>query len=244
MVHLIGRREGIGELLGEGVKRAAERLGRGAERFAMHVKGQELPMHDPRGKVSVGLGYAIGETGADHLYATHDTMLVNPESVSFKAAIPLGVESLPARELGDRKARNYAILENWTSFGKVTGMCFFGPAPRSFIAVDEIVQLVRAVTGWDVDLDELLRIGERATNLARAFNVLHGFSRKDDVLPRRLFDPLPCGPMEGVAISKPDFERTMGTLYELKGWDPATARPTRDRLRGLEIEWVADLLEA
>jgi aldehyde:ferredoxin oxidoreductase len=210
----------------------------------MHVKGEELPMHDPRGKVSVGLGYAIGETGADHLYATHDTMLVNPESVSFKAAIPLGVESLPARELGDRKARNYAILENWTSFGKVTGMCFFGPAPRSFIAVDEIVQLVRAVTGWDADLDELLRIGERATNLARAFNVLHGFSRKDDVLPRRLFEPLPCGPMEGVAISKPDFERTMGTLYELKGWDPATARPTRDRLRGLEIEWVADLLEA
>ena len=66
----------------------------------------------------------------------------------------------------------------------------------------------------------------------------------DDVLPRRLFEPLPCGPMEGVAISKPDFERTMGTLYELKGWDPATARPTRDRLRGLEIEWVADLLEA
>lgn len=243
-IELIGRREGFGALLAEGSRRAAEAIGGDAPHYAMHVKGEELPMHDPRGKVSVGLGYAIGETGADHLYATHDTMLVNPESVSFKAAIPLGVEPLPARELGDRKARNYAILENWASFGKVTGMCFFGPAPRSFIAVDEIVQLVRAVTGWDADLDELLRIGERATNLARAFNVLHGFSRKDDVLPRRLFEPLPCGPMEGVAISKPDFERTMGALYELKGWDPATARPTRDRLRGLEIEWVADLLEA
>ena len=87
---------------------------------------------------------------------------------------------------------------------------------------------------WHVALDDLLRIGERATNLARAFNVLHGFSRKDDVLPRRLFEPLPCGPMEGVAISKPDFERTMGTLYELKGWNPVTAAPTRDRLRGAE----------
>jgi len=243
-IELIGRREGFGAILAEGSRRAAELIGGDAPRYAVHVKGEELPMHDPRGKVGVGLGYAIGETGADHLYATHDTMLVNPDSASFKAAVPLGVEALPARELGERKARNYAILENWASFGKVTGMCFFGPAPRSFIAVDEIVQLVRAVTGWDVGLDDLLRIGERATNLARAFNVLHGFSRKDDVLPKRLFEPLPCGPLEGVAISKPEFERTMDALYGLKGWDPVTAAPTRGRLRELGVEWVADLLEA
>lgn len=244
MVELIGRREGFGALLAEGSRRAAEIIGGDAPRYAVHVKGEELPMHDPRGKVGVGLGYAIGETGADHLYATHDTMLVNPESGSFKAAAPLGVESLPARELGERKARNYAILENWTSFGKVAGMCFFGPAPRSFIGVDEVVQLVRAATGWDVGLDDLLRIGERATNLARAFNAMHGFSRKDDALPPRLFEPLPAGPMAGVAIPRQEFERTMDSLYELKGWDPGSARPTRARLRDLQIEWVADLLEA
>ncbi|MBK7334380.1 MAG: hypothetical protein IPI87_19565 [Betaproteobacteria bacterium] len=243
-IELIGRREGFGALLAEGSRRAAEAIGGDAPHYAMHVKGEELPMHDPRGKVSVGLGYAIGETGADHLYATHDTMLVNPESVSFKAAIPLGVESLPARELGDRKARNYAILENWTSFGKVTGMCFFGPAPRSFIAVDEIVQLVRAVTGWDADLDELLRSGERATNLARAFNVRHGFSRKDDVLPRRLFDPCPAARWKGSRSRSPSSSRRWARSLRAQGWDPATARPTRDRLRGLQIEWVADLLEA
>ena len=63
MVHLIGKREGIGELLGEGVKRAAEQLGQGAERFALHVKGQELPMHDPRGKKGLALAYALSPTG-------------------------------------------------------------------------------------------------------------------------------------------------------------------------------------
>jgi len=244
VIGLIARREGIGRLLAEGSRRAAEAIGGDAPKYAIHVKGEELPMHDPRGKVGVGLGYAIGETGADHLYATHDTMLVNPDSLAFRAAQPLGVESLPARELGDRKARNYAILENWTSFGKVAGFCFFGPAPRSFVAVDEVVRLVRASTGWDVTLDDLLAIGERATNLARAFNVREGFSRRDDTLPVRLFEPIPAGPLAGAAISRPEFERTMSALYEIKGWDPGTAAPRRERLRRLDIEWVADLLEA
>ena len=244
MIELIARRQGLGKLLAEGTKRAAATLGGDAALFAMQVKGEELPMHDPRGKVGVGLGYAIGETGADHLYATHDTLVSNPDSVSFQSALPLGIEALPTRELGGRKARNYAILENWASLGKVVGLCFFGPAPRSFIAVEEVVTMVRAATGWEVDLADLLSIGERATNLARAFNVREGFSRQDDTLPARLFEPLAAGPMAGVGISRSDFEQTMDALYALKGWDPQTTMPSRACLRRLDIEWVADLLAA
>ncbi|MGE5263070.1 MAG: aldehyde ferredoxin oxidoreductase family protein [Acidobacteriota bacterium] len=238
----IAHRQGIGNLLADGVKRAAEVIGGDAWYFAMHVKGEELPMHDPRGKVGVGLGYAISETGADHLTATHDPLVANPDSISFKAAQVLGIEAVPPRELSDRKARNYAILENWSSLGKVVGLCFFGPAPRSFIQIDEVLNAVRAASGWNLTVEELSRIGERATNLARAFNVLNGFTRKDDTLPERLFQPLENGALAGVAIPKPEFEQTMTELYKYKGWNPDNATPTRARLVDLGIGWVADLL--
>ncbi|MBI5303257.1 MAG: aldehyde ferredoxin oxidoreductase family protein [Chloroflexi bacterium] len=241
MVDLIARREGIGDLLAEGVKRAAEKIGGDAKYFAMHVKGQELPMHDPRGKVGVGLGYAINECGADHLTAPHDGAVANPESVSFKGAQPLGIEAVPPRELSPRKVRNYYILENWTSAEKVTGMCFFGVAPRSFIQVDELVNVMRAATGWDWTAQDVMRIGERATNMARAFNVREGFTAQEDTLPERLFQPLENGALQGVGISQPDFAQAIVELYEQKGWN-AQGIPTREKLRDLGIEWVADLL--
>jgi aldehyde:ferredoxin oxidoreductase len=242
-VELIARREGIGDLLAEGTRRAAEVIGGDAHLFALQVKGQELPMHDPRGKAGVGLGYAINEAGADHLTAPHDPMLANPDSLSFKGARPLGItEALPPRELSAAKARNYAVLENWTSFEKVIGLCFFGPTPRSFIPVQDVLDAVRAASGWDLDVADLLRIGERATNLARLFNVREGFTRRDDTLPERLFQPSEGGALAGAAISRADFEGAMSALYELKGWDPATAAPTRARLAELGLEWAADLV--
>lgn len=243
MVEMIARRQGIGDLLAEGVRRAAQVIGGEARYFAMHVKGQELPMHEPRGKVGVGLGYAVSETGADHLTAAHDTMVANPESLGFKGVMPLGLTAaLPPRELSDKKARQYALLENWTSAGKVVGLCFFGPTPRSFIQVDEVVSAVHAATGWDVTAPDILRIGERATNLARAFNIRNGFSRQDDTLPERLFTPLENGALAGVALSKAEFEHALTELYRQKGWNPETAAPTRARLRELDIGWVADWL--
>lgn len=241
-VELIARREGIGNLLAEGSRRAAEVIGGDARYFAIEVKGQELPMHDPRGKVGVGLGYAVSETGADHLTAFHDPMLANPESAGFKGALPLGIrESLAPRDLSRKKVAAYALLENWSSLERVVGLCYFGPAPRSFISVDEVVGVVHAATGWDVTVEELLQTGERATNLARIFNVREGFSRADDTLPARLFEPLEGGALAGVAYPKDDFARALTDLYEIKGWDPQTTMPTRGKLAALGIEWAADL---
>ncbi len=242
-VELIARREGIGNLLAEGSRRAAEVIGGDAHYFAIEVKGQELPMHDPRGKVAVGLGYAVSETGADHLTAFHDTMLANPESVGFKGAMPLGIrEPLAPRDLSRKKAEAYALLENWSSLERAVGLCYFGPAPRSFISVGEVVDVIHAATGWDVTVEELLQTGERATNLARIFNVREGFSRADDTLPRRLFEPLEGGALAGVAYPKDDFVRALTDLYEIKGWDLQTTMPTRERLAALDIEWAADLV--
>jgi aldehyde:ferredoxin oxidoreductase len=243
IVDWIAHRQGIGDLLAEGTRRAAEVIGGDARAFAMHVKGQELPMHEPRGKVGVGLGYAINEGGADHLVAFHDPTYANPNSVTFKAAAELGVtDPLPPRELSPRKAEAYARLENWSSFGKVIGFCYFGPAPRSLIQMGEVVEAVQAASGWNFDKDELLRIGERATNLARVFNAREGLSRKDDTLPDRLFGPLESGALTGVSLSRDEFETAMTALYQAKGWDPVTAMPTPARLEALGIGWAADLM--
>jgi aldehyde:ferredoxin oxidoreductase len=243
MIERIAHRSGFGNLLAEGVRRASQEIGQGSSQFAMHVKGEELAMHDPRGKVGVALGYATAETGADHVVSYHDTVIVNPDSITFKGVPPLGItEPIPARELSPRKVAAYHILENWSSLGRVIGLCYFGPVPRSFIQADQVQMAVQAATGWDLSIKDLLRIGERATNLARIFNIREGYSRQDDKLPERLFTPLENGPLTGVSISKTDFEQGLSDLYRAKGWDSVSAAPTPERLRELDIEWAIDLL--
>jgi aldehyde:ferredoxin oxidoreductase len=240
MVVRIADRSGFGELLAQGSRRAAEAIGGDAPSFAMHVKGQELPMHEPRGKVGVGLGYATNEAGADHLVGFHDPLFVNPESVAFRSVADLGIsEPTGALDLGEKKVRIWYTSERWNSAEKVLGLCFFGPAPRSLIQVADVVTAVRAATGWDVTTDELLEVGERAVNMARVFNVREGFTRADDRLPDRLFTPLENGALEGTAIARDDFEQALTNLYVLKGWDPVTAAPTEERLRELGLEWSA-----
>ena len=244
LVEWIALRKGLGNLLAEGVMRAAEKIGGGAQRFAMHVKGQELAMHEARGKYNVGMGYAISEIGADHLVVTHDTMLTNSEGQPFKNALPLGITSAqPALSLNDEKMRQFYVLEKVTSLEKVIGYCFFGPAPRSFILMDEVVESVNAATDWNLTLADLLEIGERATNMARVFNTREGFTRKDDTLPERIFSPLENGPMQGQALPRAEFTSALTVLYGIKGWDPENGVPSRQRLESLALGWAADLLE-
>lgn len=243
MVERIARRQGFGNLLAEGSLRAAEKIGGEAKFFAIQVKGQELAMHEPRGKYNVGMGYAISEIGADHLVVAHDPTFVNPESFSFKSSRPLGITvAQPARIFSDEKMNHFYILEKWNSLEKVIGYCFFGPAPRSFIHPDDVLTSINAATGWNMTMEEALQIGERATNMARVFNVREGFSRKDDMLPERLFQGLENGPLKGNAISRDEFERALTILYRLKGWDPETGQPSQERLEALSLGWAAKLM--
>jgi aldehyde:ferredoxin oxidoreductase len=170
-------------------------------------------------------------------------MLANPESVPFKNAIPLGITQaqLP-RSLNEEKIRQFYILEKVTSLEKVIGYCFFGPAPRSYIQIDEMVLSINAATGWNLSLEDALLIGERATNLARLFNAREGFSRQDDNLPERLYQGLENGALQGESMPRQEFEQALSSLYQLKGWDPETGNPTREKLEELSLEWAAGLL--
>jgi aldehyde:ferredoxin oxidoreductase len=244
MIERIAHRQGFGNLLADGSLRAARKIGGEAEFFAMQVKGQELAMHEPRGKYNVGMGYAISEIGADHLVVAHDPALANPDSLSFKNAHALGItKAQPPRSLSDEKMNQFFILERWNSFEKVVGYCFFGPAPRSLILPEDVVASINAATGWNMTLEEALKIGERATNMARVFNIREGFSRKDDTLPERIFQGLQNGPLKGIPYPREEFTHALTVLYNLKGWDSETGRPSRVRLEALSLGWVADLLE-
>ena len=243
MIEWIAQRKGLGDLLAEGVKRAAEKI-EGSQFFALHVKGQELPMHEPRGKYNVGMGYAISEIGADHLVVAHDGMLANADGIPFKNAHSLGItEAQSVLSMNDEKMRQFYILEKVTSLEKVIGYCFFGPAPRGYILIEEVLDSVNSATDWDITLDELLMIGERATNMARVFNTREGFTRKDDTLPERLFGPLENGALKGEVFPRDEFEAALTVLYGLKGWHPDTGVPTSERLESLSLGWAAKLLE-
>jgi len=242
VIEWIAQRKGVGDLLAEGVMRAAEKI-EGSSFFALHVKGQELPMHEPRGKYNVGMSYAISEIGADHLVVAHDGMLADPSGIPFKNAQPLGItEAQPARSLNNEKMRQFYILEKVTSLEKVIGYCYFGPAPRSYLQIEEMLESVNVATDWELSLDELLEIGERATNMARVFNAREGFSRKDDTLPDRLFGPLENGALQGEAFPREQFQAALTELYSLKGWHPETGTPTPARLKALSLDWAVNLL--
>ncbi len=239
MVERIARREGLGDILAQGVKRAAERIGSGAEEYALHVKGQEIPMHEPRWKQGLGLGYILSDTGADHNHNFHDN-LYTKETRTFRRARALGIlEPLPVNDLSPAKVRLYHYVSTWRLLLNSLGLCLFLP-----YEYHQVRDLVNAVTGWNTSLWELLKVGERSHVLARAFNALEGQTVEDDHLPRRFFSPLGADTpaLEGVAIEEGRLRKALITYYGMAGWDPATGTPTRERLEELDIGWVAEEL--
>ena len=236
MVEMIGRREGLGDLLAEGVKRASEKIGKDSERFAMHVKGQEIPMHEPRFKKALGVGYAVSPTGADHMHNIHDTSLA-PGSQEMEAFAELGIlEPIPLEKLCPGKIRALIYAVDWRVLDNCLLLCNF--VPWDYI---QKTSIVRAVTGWNTTAWELMKTGERITTMARVFNIREGFGRKDDWLPERFFNPRTSGALSDTAIDPEKFREAIDTYYKMMGWDE-NGVPTREKLEELDIGWVASLL--
>jgi aldehyde:ferredoxin oxidoreductase len=235
LLELIAARQGIGNLLAEGTKRAAQRIGGGAERFAVHVKGQELPYHDPRIQHGLGLGYAVSYTGADHCHSAFDRSY--EQEATMDGVRNLGVlETMPATWLGPEKVRAILYDSLRQHLNNSLGLCQFLPYRN-----DQVVEAVRAVTGWDTNAWELWKAAERLVTMGRAFNVRQGLTPADDRLPPRMAEPLgPDGP--GAAIDPADLEAALSLYYEMMGWDPATGVPRPARCHELDIGWVADML--
>jgi aldehyde:ferredoxin oxidoreductase len=230
LVEQIGRREGLGDLLAEGSRRMAERLGGDSQHFAMHVKGLELPAYDPRAAKLTGLGYVTANRGGDHM----NGYIVGPSFIDLPFLI---VEDSTIHDpfVADPKdARVLIDMENALSVLDALGGCKFMGV---LIAADEIVDLVRAATGWDFDLKEFRRCGDRLQTLARAYCTREGLRREQDTLPGRLMlDPLPDGPAQGMLLDRSSLEMMKDAYYELRGWDVVTGIPTPAKLIELELD--------
>jgi aldehyde:ferredoxin oxidoreductase len=234
LLRLMAYREGIGDLLSDGVKAAAEKIGKGTEQYAMHVKGLELPGYDVRGATAHGLNYATSYTGADHNrgYAFQEI---------FGIPIPYEVDRFAMEGKGKLTKWNQDVRS--ATCDAPTMCAFLLDMAVPAIATQNTADLMEAVTGFSYTPDEVQRVGERINNLARAFNTREGFTRADDTLPERLMtEPLKEGASKGHFISKDDLKQMLDEYYTERGWDLSTGSPTKAKLEELGLGYVADEL--
>jgi len=219
LVEMIAHREGFGDVLADGSLAAAKKFGNGAEKYAIQVKGLELPAYDPRGAFGIGLNYATSNRGAAH---------VNGYTIAAEiAGAPLKVD--PFDGSADKVGLTI-LFQDLTAAVDSTGTCLF----QTFSAGgDEFAPMVAAAMGWnDYDADEFVKTGERIYALERLFNAREGFGREDDTLPERFTtEEMPEGTAKG---NKVPLEEMLDMYYEQRGYEDG--KPTPEKLKELDLE--------
>jgi aldehyde:ferredoxin oxidoreductase len=231
LVEKIAKREGIGDLLAEGTKVMAEKLGHGSSAFAMNVKGLELPAYDPRAAKICGLGFVTANRGGDHItgFIEAPTFIDAPILIVEESSIedPLNAKPEEAKILMDME-------DALTSLDALGGCKFMG----ALLKAEDLVDLIRSATGWnDFSVDDFRKCGERIYNLGRVYCNREGIRRKDDVLPDRLMkEPLPEGPAEGMVIDQDTLEMLKDAYYKYRGWELTTGIPSLAKLKELGMD--------
>jgi aldehyde:ferredoxin oxidoreductase len=230
MTEKLAKREGFGDVLADGVKAAAEKIGRGAEQYAIHVGGQELPAHDPKNAFFYATSYRLDPTPGRHFVGSE---------LSDAPGHPAGL--LPKFDLKSFSGRGEArrIGSNFHQVVVCTGTCLF--VYWAFPNVDPIAEFMRAVTGWDVTNEELLTTGERISNIRHAFNIREGLNPLEFKVPDRVLGkpPLKEGPVAGVTVDEDTMIKDYLTAMD---WDLKTAKPSKKKLLELGLDDVAQEL--
>jgi aldehyde:ferredoxin oxidoreductase len=215
------------------VARMAARLGEAAADFNLTVKGQELPMHEPRLKQVLGLGYAVAPVGADHMMNVHDTDFMTDGDCleRVNSALATKVGPLRPRDLNEDKLQVFFHEVCWMHFQDCAVNCHF-----YFYRYEHMASALSGVAGVPFSVPEILAVGERAQTLARLFNYREGFTAADDQLPKRVMKAFTSGPLAGVDINPEALAWARRRYYELMRWDPETGVPSDASLSGLEID--------
>jgi len=233
MVKKIGEREGFGALLGDGVRRAAERIGGLAAEYAIHVKGMELPAHDPRAAMTRAVGYATGSIGAAHFEAAGASLIENYlEGTMPLKLTDLGYPTHLNRFTTEGKGILTAKAQDFGCILDSLVICEFLSHSHG-VEPSYLVELLNSATGWDMDLNEFMLTGERIFNLKRMFNVRRGISRKDDTLPPRILTQKRGS--GGAAESLPFLGAMLSEYYSHRGWSEEGI-PTKEKLIILGLE--------
>jgi aldehyde:ferredoxin oxidoreductase len=235
LIEEVVHRRGIGDILAEGVKTASERIGRGSEQFAFTIKGNDLPLHDGRGKTGVALGYALSSTGADHVETPHD---VNFQGDGVAKLYALGLlDPVEPLKTDSAKVRFFALGQKAWGINNLLSICNFTSVPIHAMTFHNLVEALRAITGWDTSLYEIMLAVERSMVMSRIFNLREGLGPEDDRVIRRWHEEMPGGPLQGKKIDEQEFRRAVELFYELSGWDQR-GRPTLGKLVELNLEWL------
>jgi aldehyde:ferredoxin oxidoreductase len=245
LLRRIAYREGLGDLLAEGAKRAAEVIGRGSEDFAIHVKGQDS-IESMRGSGRAwALGCVVSTRGGTH---TRGANLIEAMQVPSEVCQKIwGIPRLDGPLSYENKASLVVYYERLQAVLDSLGICMFCSnwSGVDLLDPDDLAELYSAATATEMDGKRLMVIGERIHSIEKAFNVLHaGFTRKDDQPPKRFMEePIKSGPMRGENLTKEAWDRMLDEYYALHGWDTATGWQKRRRLEDLGLKSVADDLE-
>ncbi len=231
MLEKLGAREGLGDLLADGVQRAAERIGEGAEAAAVHIQGQEFPMHDPRYLPTLATSYWLDATPARHMQGGHWAY-----DLPARSRERLGIPDSEDRYSYTGKAESYKRVTDIIHVVNAAGLCQFG---YECMDVQYVPDFLSAVTGWDLTLEECLQIGERITNLRHLFNLREGLNPLQFSLPGRTIGkpPLEAGNLAGIEV---DVETLASEYLAARGWDPVTAVPSREKLNDLGLGELLD----
>ena len=231
LLEKVCKREGIGDLLAEGAKIAAGKIGNGAEKFAMHVGGELVPMHDPRCNPGIGATYVADPTPARHTRGGTSMVEQGMADPEFMKALGIPPKFEPYNPEGKGKA--HAILNGWTHVVNTSGICVFATDALSF----PMVEMLNAITGWGVTLQDLVKTGQRIATLQHAFNLREGFKPSDFTMPPRIEGKpaLKAGSLKDVTL---DLEGLKKQYYEAMKFDYTTGTIQKERIAELGLEHI------
>jgi aldehyde:ferredoxin oxidoreductase len=223
MTEKLAKREGFGDIIADGVKVAAQKIGKGAEKYAMHIGGQEVPAHDSRGGPNFAIGYGAEPTPARHTQGSEG---------------PLPEGSMPEYDPQSLKGRGKP--HKWgagiTETYNAAGVCMI-VIGDGYGHINDFVEALQTITGWDIDMDEIQKTGHRIVTMRQAFNVREGIETPWKFPDRMMgIPPKTEGPRAGITLNADEH---FNEYYEALGWDIKTGKPSKETLLYLGLDDVA-----
>ena len=234
MTENLAARAGFGDVLADGVKRAAEKIGKGSEKYAIHAGGQELPMHDPRFDPTFGTAYEVEPTPGRHTISSDTYVMLMELHKKFKRVKPVKQVSLKSSKYNYGKAGEFQTINSkFVQVANGAGVCMFALLVGEY----PLFEWINAATGWNVNAEEALTIGERILTLRHSFNVREGVKPADTRIRHRAggYPPLTKGPLANITL---DLDKMASRYYAQLGWDYETGMPQKERLQALGLSDV------